>query len=465
MKLLFLSLLLLTSVSVSYGQTCDCAAEFRFAKSYIEQNYAGFSTKITPDKKAAYEKYSAKMLKKTKGIVKPAYCIYLVNEWLTYFKDGHVQTGANRTYPDKGALDLTEVLKQTEVIKPAEKELDRLKASTSIEGIYWSADSVYRVALIRSKNSFRDYAGVVLDTKNKGWRAGQVILELKDPQNHWIKGIEYFRDHTPKNVSFMHAKDALGGWQREGTKSAKAETVSPELVSSKLLSKRTFYIKISTFNQSNAKNIDSLFKASRQILNSTDNLIIDIRNNGGGSDFAYKPITPYLYTNVIKSSGQDALATDGNMKGWRALLDMKDIPADNKAWVTEKLKLMEAHKGEFVPLSEDSYNRMDSIKAYPKRVVVLIDKGCGSTAEEFLLDARQSKKVTLMGQSTAGVLDYANMRESSFPGIPYALRCASTRSTRVAAGKGIDNIGIIPDLKLREDQNWIEEAQHLLESK
>jgi len=41
---------------------------------------------------------------------------------------------------------------------------------------------------------------------------------------------------------------------------------------------------------------------------------------------------------------------------------------------------------------------------------------CGSTAEQFLLEPRQSRRVTLLGTHSLGVLDYANVRDKSFCG-------------------------------------------------
>ena len=92
-----------------------------------------------------------------------------------------------------------------------------------------------------------------------------------------------------------------------------------------------------------------------------------------------------------------------------------------------------------------------------------MDKGCGSTAEEFLLAARQSKKVILMGQPSAGVLDYANMRGAKMQQLPYALYYATSRSRRVDIGEGIDNKGIMPQILLGSQEDWVETVQDYLE--
>lgn len=70
-----------------------------------------------------------------------------------------------------------------------------------------------------------------------------------------------------------------------------------------------------------------------------------------------------------------------------------------------------------------------------------------------------------MGENSAGVLDYANVRDISFSCMPYALHYATSRSRRVDMGMGIDNVGIKPDYILTPAQNWVTAAQQLLEKK
>jgi C-terminal processing protease CtpA/Prc len=94
---------------------------------------------------------------------------------------------------------------------------------------------------------------------------------------------------------------------------------------------------------------------------------------------------------------------------------------------------------------------------------VLIDEDCASSTEQFLLEAIQSRKVTLMGQHTAGILDYANVRDEALPCMSFILHYATTRSQRVDAGKGIDNVGIKPRVMLGANQDWVEEARRYLE--
>ncbi|MBG6233554.1 hypothetical protein IWX76_000109 [Pedobacter sp. CAN_A7] len=463
MKFILTSVLLLCFISFnSFGQPCNCSQEFNDVKDKIEKNYAGFKDKVNAKTEARYHKRTKVALKQSKLITTPAHCVYLINEWLTFFKDGHIQIGRNRISKEKEEAKLQERIQAIEHISLSNEELINLKNTKRITGIYWNEDSTSRIAVIRNKTGFRDYAGVVISSKTGKWSPGQVVLELKSGKDT-LKGIMYDKYYIPTNVSLQIKENALGTFKREGSKQSSTELVNEATIASKVLSTKTLYLKISTFNQRNAKNIDSLFKANQSNLSKMPYLILDLRNNGGGADFSYRPITPYLYTNTIRHIGADVLSTDDNIAGWAAIATTDGLPPDQKVFISDVIGKMEQRKGKLVSFSDDRNVTLDSVTPYPQKVIILINKNCGSTTEEFLLLAKQSSKVTLMGEHTAGVLDYSNMRGADFSCMPYMLYWATSRSRRIDEGRAIDNVGITPDKVLRPEQNWIDEAKYYAE--
>lgn len=80
----------------------------------------------------------------------------------------------------------------------------------------------------------------------------------------------------------------------------------------KQLNKTTLYIRIPSFNQKYKEAVDSIFITQRETILATKNLIIDIRENGGGSDDTYSTIIPYLYTNPIRIVGVEFFSTKLN---------------------------------------------------------------------------------------------------------------------------------------------------------
>lgn len=463
MKSIFPCVLLLFMIAFnSFGQHCNCSQEFNYVKDKIEKNYAGFKDKVNNKTQATYKERTQIALEKSRLITTPAHCIYLINDWLTFFKDGHIQIGRNRISKEREQVKLQERIQAIERINLSNQELTNLKNTKGITGIYWNEDSTSRIAVIRNKTHFRDFVGVIISSKTDRWAPGQVIFELKSGKDT-LKGFIYDKYYIPENVALPIKGDALGVFKREGSKRLSTEFISESTVASKVLSSQTLYMKITTFSQSNAKNIDSLFKANQANLSKMPNLILDLRNNGGGADFSYNPITPYLYTNTFRHIGADVLSTDDNIAGWAAIATTDGLPPDQKVFISDVIEKMEQHKGTFVSFSDDHNVSLDSVASYPKKVIILINKNCGSTTEEFLLLAKQSSKVTLMGEQTAGVLDYSNMRGADFSCMPYMLYWATSRSRRIDEGIAIDNVGITPDKVLRPEQNWIDEAKYYAE--
>jgi len=234
-------------------------------------------------------------------------------------------------------------------------------------------------------------------------------------------------------------------------------------VQARQLSDQTLYIGIASFGEENAAAIDSLLKADSALLRTSPNLIIDVRGNGGGSDFSYEPLMPLLYTDPVHGIGVDVLATADNIKSWSSVLDDKYISGWTRFSVQNKIAAMKAHPGGWVSITPDLTATRREVRAFPHRIVILIDSGCASTTEQFLLEAMQSRKVTLMGQHTEGVLDYSNVRDVPLSCMPFTLHYATTRSRRIDAGKGIDNIGLQPGVVFGDGVDWVEAARKYLE--
>jgi hypothetical protein len=457
MRKLFL-LLLLCSGSLSYGQACDCEKEFLYIKQFIEDNYAGFLDKqaqMTPEK---YNKTARRFQALTKGAGEK--CLLVISQYLDIFQDQHIQIGSRF---DATKID-TGYINRRPLVTVSEKKLAELSGSKGKEGIYvFRHDSSYRIAVLKDPTALHDYIGVSIDARNPTWKKGQMKFEGKQVNDSLLKGVLYMRNHLPKVEYFGFGKDRISGdWQREGTV-WEEEPYQFVPVTAKKLSDSTLYLKISSFGAFNAKNIDSLVKVHKATLATTPNLILDVRDNGGGSDFTFLPLLPYLYTGPVKGIGVDVLATDKNIEGWKKILDDENLPAETKKSINGMIAGMEQNKGKRVSVASDYIDSSYTPQPYPRKVVILTNRRCASTTEQFLLYARQSAKVILAGEPTQGTLDYSNMREASFPCMPYVLRYATTRSRRLDIGEGIDNIGIQPAVRLPKNTDWIVEAQKLLE--
>lgn len=137
-----------------------------------------------------------------------------------------------------------------------------------------------------------------------------------------------------------------------------------------------------------------------------------------------------------------------------------------KEWAKKGLEKLNANIGKFVNLEDNSVgeSKLDSIYNNPKNVAIIINEKNASTAEEFLLIAKQSKKVKLFGTTTEGVLDISNMYSIDSPCKDLKLGYSLTKSLRIPDMQ-IDGKGIQPDYyidKTIPDYDWIKFTENIL---
>ncbi|MDF2852242.1 S41 family peptidase [Sphingobacterium multivorum] len=244
------------------------------------------------------------------------------------------------------------------------------------------------------------------------------------------------------------------------TETPKAEP--EEEISSKSISPDIFYMKISSFGYENIAPFKELIEKNKEKIESSKGLIIDVRNNGGGTDDVYQPLLPYILTNPIRIMSVEFFATHTLVNGLRdyAIKNIKQDSLNEVKRIDEDLREYRENIGKFV-LYGDKKVIIDTIvinKKSPQQVIILVNRNVASSAENFLFSSRQSKKVKIMGTPSMGALDYGSIREFKFGCDNYQLLLPTYRSTRLPQYP-IDNIGIQPDIYLDESiSDWIDFA-------
>jgi hypothetical protein len=461
LKNLILIVTLTVLSGTAFAQKCSCETEVKNISVFMEKNYVGFKDKQALMTKANYDKMLKQYLKLAKAPHAEEHCLMIISQYLLNFKDHHVSI---RSRFDAMKLD-SAYLAQREIIPISDEKIAELRKSHGFEGVYdFHQPEKYKIAVFKDKTPLRDYVAVVISSNLPGWKRGMIKWEGKMINDSIAKGVLYVLNGMPKTEGFYFKGDRIyGDWHREGTVVENPAPYKYEPVAFSKLSAKTAYLKVSTFDSSNGKNIDSIITANKAALSDMPNLIIDLRGNGGGSDWTFNPLMNLVYTGPIKHIGNDLLSTEANIEGWKNYLTDEDRSEGNKQSIRETVKSLEANKGKMVTNTKDfTINGYTSV-ASPSKVVILIDENCASSTEEFLLMARQSKKVILMGQNTSGTLDYSNFVMAPFPCMPYAIAYSTSRSRRIDAGQAIDNIGIKPAKYINTNEDWIDKAKAELE--
>lgn len=233
---------------------------------------------------------------------------------------------------------------------------------------------------------------------------------------------------------------------------AAAPAADPDRPALRFVDDDAAVLRLPSFGSRYQPAVDKLIEEHRARLLATPFLVIDVRGNGGGWTEVYRSVIPLLYTDPIFQDGMDAWASPGNVAAVRELIASPRAPEAMKAQARGLLARMEAAPGQFVTFAEDAELRLDAVHPLPRAVAVLVDRRCASTCEQFVLDARQSRKVKVLGAAnTGGLLDYGNARTVGLPSGQRRLHVPFTRSRRLPAGP-MDLVGIMPDVRVRRDE-------------
>jgi len=472
MKTLISLLLTLAFPIVALSQDCNCSEQFDFLKSKITTNYSGFKDKATPSTRNEYELFTVKYKKLTDVTTVDSTCFRLLDEWAAWFKDGHIQLrNAASDDPD----EIRARFKEWETITKTEDEVKAYLSNSSdpLEGIWEYDTGAYKCAIIKDHTEDRDYAAFILKADSVWWMPGHVKFELKEsniPGEYHVNF--YMRDHslrTPK--AWLKDKqidvEGLRSWWKvyPGTPAARKRK-NDKMYTLESLDDETLLLTIPTMNNNYMKEMRQLVKENKKLLKSTPNLIIDCRNNGGGTDGTFRRLRPFIYTQPLTYHHVQAYSTVENNKMYKELSKDKDFPFPYRVYFKMRYNKLNKKLDKYVGKSGTFKGKLSRKYDNPKKVVVLINGGCASSCEQFAMYCEQSKRTILMGQATAGVVDYGNLNTLKFPNGKWELRYATTRSSRVDAGKGIDNIGVKPDVELDEStENWIEYAHKYIKSK
>lgn len=348
--------------------------------------------------------------------------------------------------------------------------------ATLCGGLWESDDGKYRVALLPNKAGH--WRALILQSEVPGWSEGQRKFAISGAGKAAMPATYVMRDRSEKPmqatllgdgdlIRFSSDDGVTFWWKRSGVDAAAKldRYVPPDSFFLRPLSAKTLWLRLPDFSVEGRSAIDRLLDENAAALASTPNLVIDLRNNSGGSDSSYRRIVELICTRPIYSPLVEFRATKDNAIANERLI--KDVPGlsdgDRAAIAGLAKNLRESADGWYRPGKRDFL-----VQACPARLpapinVGVLITGAGSSGEQFVLAARESQKVTLFGGNTAGVIDYSNVRYVDLPSGKYRLEYATSRSMRLP-DEPLDNIGIPPDVRLDDEvpdpvgyvQRWLE---------
>jgi len=427
------------------AQTCDCKANFEWLKTTFETNDAGFDYYHQQKGETNYALLNNSIREKSKNINTVLECQKLLTEWLHFFRKEHIGLELANQPESKKKLSEPEIIKKFENWEKIDLEISEfekyLKSDNlqEYEGVWKGSNYTLGVKRVN-----KEYIGFIIKADGVYWTERQVKFRINTTDN---AGIYYMGDHSEKIIDrvdlFNNQYIRLGAYlilKKQGGDlkinpkiESYFQSINAHNPTLEKISDNTLLLRIPHMWIQFKPVIDSIISTNIKLLTSTENLIIDIRNNGGGGDFTYEAILPIIYTNPIRTIDAEFLSTKTNNVMLEYVVNDKNLDKELRDWAQTILDRAIKNPNQFVPISEGiiTITKYNTIYQYPKNVAIVIDENVASASEQFLLDAKQSTKVKVFGTTTAGGLDLANVNETVSPSGEFILVYATSRSMRV----------------------------------
>lgn len=465
--LVMLTMLTMLTTQTGYSQQCNCLSNLEWMKKTIEENDAGYQYAIDKKGDIPYALHNEFYFKQAKTITSRDSCENILNQWLRFFRKGHLGVGQNRPQTSEEKIDTAAIIQQfknTDSLKialPAFEKYLLSKQTQDYEGI-WTT-SGYKIGVKKAGN---EYLGFIIEGDGVYWRKGQIKMRISEKGGTWYKYYHTIeKDANVKLVGNNHLEinDIILTRISPALPDEPWETLAYKLKDAhqpfiEQRDSNTLILRVHSFDIAYKKAIDSVIRVNREKILHTENLIIDLRFNGGGIDDCYKEILPFIYTNpyrVVNSAYKSTPLNNELLKSLYTSPRFASLSEASKQWAKRSYDSLQQHPGAFIQLAPTKVDidQFDTVYPYPKNVGIIIDKWNGSTAEQFLMAAKQSWKVKLFGTSTYGSQDISNLNEVNSPSGEFRLYYSISKSFRLP-DMVLDPDGLQPDFFIDNSIPW-----------
>ena len=233
---------------------------------------------------------------------------------------------------------------------------------------------------------------LISDARRQGLRTGDVILTAWNEVVGAIGSTAALRvrgcDGRERAVSVRRETVSFSS-ERPGIQWQKIETQA---------SRRIGYLRITQFEESSVPLID----AAMRDLADTSGIIIDVRDNAGGTN-SFVRLISYLIPGQQFVSGLLTRSFLSRAGVAPERIDLTALPRSSGVYSISSLLLSMAMHGAIALYTEDMGDRV-----YRGRVIILTSGATGSAAEGFVAFMKQNNRAAIIGRATAGRLLTSN---------------------------------------------------------
>jgi len=287
-----------------------------------------------------------------------------------------------------------------------------------VEGIWY--DGPLRLAVVPDPNGgSTDFVAVILQSDTVAWPVGTVRARLRRESDGTYATRLLTRQFAELSLTArIHKRVMLrlspGIWGK-AFPVAVADTglidsvdVHRPRVS---VRERSVVFSIPSHDPGQARLLNTLVRTHVEAIRARPLLVVDLRGNEGGGAFTTQPLHPFIDTAERRPTPYDSGAAVMLSSPAQVRYARRFMGNDTSAFVRSLVARLEARPGELVPFSEAP----PAIVSGPSvagnwRVVVLVDGGTVSAAEVLVVKALRSTRSVVVGEPTAGALDYQSVQ-------------------------------------------------------
>ncbi|MBK8247196.1 MAG: hypothetical protein IPK85_07375 [Gemmatimonadetes bacterium] len=400
------------------AQAPTCALTLDSLDAKLRQNYAGFHLEVRGPRRAAYDAMRARLSGASRQQALDG-CFPLLTEYTAWFGDPHLFVFQNQA-PDTAerAANRAAVLRREVDVDALRREwVERRGDLDPIEGIWY--DGSTELAVVRASPETRTHFVAVLTRGDTaGWDAG-------DERALFIRRADGGYDATLLTRGFarlelvarIHRGTVLrlspGMWGKRfpiaATDSGYLDTTDvhrPRVV----VRERSVVVSLPSHDPRHAFALDRALRAADTAIRARPLLIVDLRGNEGGGSMMSRALHPYITTAEARPTPFDSGAPVMWSSPAQVAYARRAFGPDTSAFVRSLVSRLKARPGTLVPLEESPARSVqEPSHAGPWKVAVLVDGGTVSAAEVLVLRALRSSRAVVIGEPTAGALDYQSV--------------------------------------------------------
>jgi hypothetical protein len=282
---------------------CRCLPNFEALVAKVEDNYAGFTDKTKGAQQTKYRQLRDSLHTLAEH-ARPDDCFDLLAAYTLFFRDRHLQLGN---------YAVSKLPKRFEPLTLAQARQQTKKAQADdLAGIWHRTDGKLQVAILYQRGSGKDgydYRGLVLHSQDTTMLAGLELFRAKrQGQAYYVKAIVngLYNHQVP---SKLHGNIFYATWNmtlvREfpfmPTPADERELAANRVNNGFYVTSLANDVSLISLRRGftlSSRVMDSVLQAHEPLLSRTPNLIIDLRDNGGGNN-TWENLLPYVYSKPV----------------------------------------------------------------------------------------------------------------------------------------------------------------------